>query len=224
MIVDYKNVQISIEGTPILKNVDLSINEGDFVFLTGKVGSGKTSLLRTMYGVLPVEGERAMILDFNMLSLKRKKLPDLRKSLGIIFQNFQLLPDRTVFANLEFVLKATGWKKRGDIDNRIKKVLQQVGLSDKFEHYPHELSGGEQQRIAIARAILNRPQLIIADEPTGNLDIDNSKLIVNILSELSQNGTAVIMTTHNLQLIPMVKSRIFNCEDHSLEEITSIYH
>ena len=165
-----------------------------------------------------------MILDFNMLSLKRKKLPDLRKSLGIIFQNFQLLPDRTVFANLEFVLKATGWKKRGDIDNRIKEVLQQVGLSDKFEHYPHELSGGEQQRIAIARAILNRPQLIIADEPTGNLDIDNSKLIVNILSELSQNGTAVIMTTHNLQLIPMVKSRIFNCEDHSLEEITSIYH
>ena len=224
MIVDYKNVQISIEGTPILKNVDLSINEGDFVFLTGKVGSGKTSLLRTMYGVLPVEGERAMILDFNMLSLKRKKLPDLRKSLGIIFQNFQLLPDRTVFANLEFVLKATGWKKRGDIDNRIKEVLQQVGLSDKFEHYPHELSGGEQQRIAIARAILNRPQLIIADEPTGNLDIDNSKLIVNILSELSQNGTAVIMTTHNLQLSPMVKSRIFNCEDHSLEEITSIYH
>ena len=190
MIVDYKNVQISIEETPILKNVDLSINEGDFVFLTGKVGSGKTSLLRTMYGVLPVEGERAMILDFNMLSLKRKKLPDLRKSLGIIFQNFQLLPDRTVFANLEFVLKATGWKKRGDIDNRIKEVLQQVGLSDKFEHYPHELSGGEQQRIAIARAILNRPQLIIADEPTGNLDIDNSKLIVNILSELSQNGTA----------------------------------
>ena len=224
MIVDYKNVQISIEETPILKNVDLSINEGDFVFLTGKVGSGKTSLLRTMYGVLPVEGERAMILDFNMLSLKRKKLPDLRKSLGIIFQNFQLLPDRTVFANLEFVLKATGWKKRGDIDNRIKEVLQQVGLSDKFEHYPHELSGGEQQRIAIARAILNRPQLIIADEPTGNLDIDNSKLIVNILSELSQNGTAVIMTTHNLQLIPMVKSRIFNCEDNSLEEITSIYH
>ena len=224
MIVDYKNVQISIEETPILKNVDLSINEGDFVFLTGKVGSGKTSLLRTMYGVLPVEGERAMILDFNMLSLKRKKLPDLRKSLGIIFQNFQLLPDRTVFANLEFVLKATGWKKRGDIDNRIKEVLQQVGLSDKFEHYPHELSGGEQQRIAIARAILNRPQLIIADEPTGNLDIDNSKLIVNILSELSQNGTAVIMTTHNLQLIPMVKSSIFNCEDHSLEEITSIYH
>ena len=224
MIVDYKNVQISIEETPILKNVDLSINEGDFVFLTGKVGSGKTSLLRTMYGVLPVEGERAMILDFNMLSLKRKKLPDLRKSLGIIFQNFQLLPDRTVFANLEFVLKATGWKKRGDIDNRIKEVLQQVGLSDKFEHYPHELSGGEQQRIAIARAILNRPQLIIADEPTGNLDIDNSKLIVNILSELSQNGTAVIMTTHNLQLIPMVKSRIFSCEDHSLEEITSIYH
>lgn len=224
MIVDYKNVQISIEETPILKNVDLSINEGDFVFLTGKVGSGKTSLLRTMYGVLPVEGERAMILDFNMLSLKRKKLPDLRKSLGIIFQNFQLLPDRTVFANLEFVLKATGWKKRGDIDNRIKEVLQQVGLSDKFEHYPHELSGGEQQRIAIARAILNRPQLIIADEPTGNLDIDNSKLIVNILSELSQNGTAVIMTTHNLQLIPMVKSRIFKCEDHSLEEITSIYH
>ena len=205
MIVDYKNVQISIEEIPILKNVDLSINEGDFVFLTGKVGSGKTSLLRTMYGVLPVEGERAMILDFNMLSLKRKKLPDLRKSLGIIFQNFQLLPDRTVFANLEFVLKATGWKKRGDIDNRIKEVLQQVGLSDKFEHYPHELSGGEQQRIAIARAILNRPQLIIADEPTGNLDIDNSKLIVNILSELSQNGTAVIMTTHNLQLIPMVK-------------------
>ena len=152
MIIDYKNAEISIDDHRILKNINLEVNENDFVFLTGKVGSGKTSLLRTLYGVLPVKGERAEVLGFGMQTLKRKKLQELRRMLGTIFQNFQLLPDRTVYANLEFVLKATGWKKKADITRRIAEVLQQVDMSDKADHYPHELSGGEQQRVAIARA------------------------------------------------------------------------
>ncbi len=159
-----------------------------------------------------------------MQTLKRKKLQELRRKLGTIFQNFQLLPDRTVYANLEFVLKATGWKKKTDIAQRIAEVLEQVALNDKAEHYPHELSGGEQQRVAIARAMLNNPPLIIADEPTGNLDIENSKAIVNILHTISQKGAAVIMSTHNLQLISMIPARVFNCEDGTIEETTSLYN
>ena len=224
MSIDYKNAEISIDDHPILKNINLEVNENDFVFLTGKVGSGKTSLLRTLYGVLPVKGERAEVLGFGMQTLKRKKLQELRRMLGTIFQNFQLLPDRTVYANLEFVLKATGWKKKADITRRIAEVLQQVDMSDKADHYPHELSGGEQQRVAIARAMLNNPPLIIADEPTGNLDIENSKAIVNILHAISQKGAAVIMSTHNLQLLKMIPSRVFNCEDGTIEETTSLYN
>ena len=224
MIIDYRNAEIYIEDNLILKGVNFQVEKGDFVFLTGKVGSGKTSLLRTMYGVLPVTGSRTTVLDYDMQGLKRKKLQELRKKLGIIFQNFQLLPDRTVYANLEFVLKATGWKKKADIQNRIQEVLEQVALKDKADRYPHELSGGEQQRIAIARAILNTPQLVIADEPTGNLDIENSKAILEILHTISSKGTAVIMSTHNLQLIRMVPSRVFNCKEHTFEETTSLYN
>lgn len=224
MIIDYKNAEVCIDDHRILKNINLEIKENDFVFLTGKVGSGKTSLLRTLYGVLPVKGEHTEVLGFGMQALKRKKLQELRRMLGTIFQNFQLLPDRTVYANLEFVLKATGWKRKADIKRRIAEVLQQVDMSDKADHYPHELSGGEQQRVAIARAILNNPPLIIADEPTGNLDIENSRAIVNILHTISQKGAAVIMSTHNLQLIDMIPSRVLNCEDGTIEETTSLYN
>ena len=221
MIVNYKNVEIKIEDHSILENVNLEINENDFIFLTGKIGSGKTTLLRTLYRMIPVKGEEAQVLDFNMLSIKHKKYPELRKQLGIIFQDFQLLPDRTIYANLQFVLKATGWKKKDEINNRIEEVLAQVDLSDKADNFAHELSGGEQQRVAIARAILNNPKLIIADEPTGNLDEENSHKIVRILFDLSQNGAAVIMSTHNLHLLPLIKARVFNCHNHCLEEKTS---
>lgn len=218
MIVDYKNVNVCIDDAKILEGVNLEAGEGDFIFLIGKVGSGKTSLLRTFYGMAAVKGDKARVLDFDLLTLKRKHLPELRRRLGIIFQNFQLLPDRTVYANLEFVLRATGWKK-ADIQGRIDEVLREVGLTDKIEKFPHELSGGEQQRLAIGRAILNNPQLILADEPTGNLDPEASKAILDILYHRAQSGTAVIMSTHNLHLLPLVEARILKCENHTLHEV-----
>lgn len=221
MIVNYKNVDIDIEDTEILKGVNLTIEPKDFIFLTGKVGSGKTTLLRTLYGMRPIKDGEAFVLDYNMKTLKRKKAPELRKRLGIIFQDFQLLPDFTVYANLEFVLKATGWKK-ADINKRIEEVLAQVSLTDHADKFPHELSGGEQQRTAIARAILNSPELIIADEPTGNLDFETSKEILMILYKLSQNGSAVIMSTHNLNLIPLIEARVLDCSDHQLTPVNNI--
>lgn len=217
-IVNYQNVDICIENIEILKGINLTIKPKDFVFLTGKVGSGKTTLLRTLYGMRPLQNGEAFVLDYDMKKLKRKKAPELRKRLGIIFQDFQLLPDLTVYANLEFVLKATGWKK-ADIGKRIEEVLNQVQLTDKADKFPHELSGGEQQRTAIARAILNSPELIIADEPTGNLDIETSKDILNILYKLSQNGSAVIMSTHNLNLLSLIEARVFDCSDHQLKSV-----
>lgn len=218
MIVDYKNVNVCIDDAKILEGVNLEAGEGDFIFLIGKVGSGKTSLLRTFYGMAAVKGDKVRVLDFDLLTLKRKHLPELRRRLGIIFQNFQLLPDRTVYANLEFVLRATGWKK-ADIQGRIDEVLREVGLTDKIEKFPHELSGGEQQRLAIGRAILNNPQLILADEPTGNLDPEASKAILDILYNRAQSDTAVIMSTHNLHLLPLVEARILKCENHTLHEV-----
>lgn len=221
MVVSYKNIDISLEDNLILSGINLEVNENDFIFLTGKVGSGKTTLLRTLYGMIPVKGEEACVLDFDLLNLKRKNLPDLRRKLGIIFQSAQLLPDRTVYANLEFVLKATGWKNKTEIDERIQSVLNQVQLVDKADTFPHKLSGGEQQRVAIARAILNNPSLIIADEPTGNLDKETSESIVNILHSISENGAAVIMSTHNLQLLNLPGARVLNCCDQILEEETT---
>jgi cell division transport system ATP-binding protein len=220
MIVDYQKASVGYDGINILNDINFQAEKGDFIFLTGKVGSGKTSFLRTLYGMLPVTGDRTYVLDYDMQSIKRKKLPELRRRLGIIFQDFQLLPDRTVYANLEFVLKATGWKK-SDIPAHITEVLTQVGLNGKEEKYPHELSGGEQQRVAIARAILNTPELIIADEPTGNLDIETSKAILEILFRLTQSGTTVIMSTHNLNLIHLVNARVFNFEDKTMTEVSN---
>lgn len=219
MIVDYKNVNIFTSNAEILHDVNLEAGEGDFIFLIGKVGSGKTTLLRSMYGMAAVEGGKARVLDFDLLTLKRKHLPELRRREGIIFQNFELLPDRTVYANLEFVLRATGWKK-ADIGRRIDEVLREVGLTDKIEKFPHELSGGEQQRLTIGRAILNNPQLILADEPTGNLDPETGKAILDILYHRARGGTTVIMSTHNLHLLPLVEARILKCEDGGLHEVS----
>lgn len=218
MVVDYKNIDVWLDDFQVLHDINLEVAEGDFVFLIGKVGSGKTSLLRTFYGMRPVEGEKARVLDYDLLKIKVDKVLELRRHLGIIFQDFQLLPDRTVYSNLEFVLKATNWKNNL-IKPHIEEVLAQVGLQDSGHKFPHELSGGEQQRVAIARAILNKPKLIIADEPTGNLDPETSEQILRILLQLSAEGSAVIMSTHNRNLLSLAPSaRILTCIDGGLSE------
>ena len=217
MLVDYQNVSIRpSDDFEILNGVDLQVEAGDFVFLLGKVGSGKTSLLRTLYAMRPVRGDKAEVLGYDMQKIRGSRILELRRKLGIIFQDFQLLPDRTVWSNLEFVLKATNWKT-SLIAERINDVLHQVGLADMGHKFPHELSGGEQQRVAIARAILNKPQLIIADEPTGNLDSETSTQILKILIELRGQGSAVIMSTHNRSLLTLAQdARVLACEDGQL--------
>ena len=202
MLVDYKNVTIERAARVVLKNVSFQVEEGEFCYLTGRVGSGKSSLLKTMYAEVEIpEGDRAQVLDFDILNLKRKQIPYLRRSVGIVFQDFQLLQDRSAAANLRFVLKATGWKNKSDIEDRIEEVLKDVGMENKSYKMPHELSGGEQQRVVIARALLNRPKLILADEPTGNLDPRTGYQIVDLLHKLSDGGTGVVMATHNLQMV-----------------------
>lgn len=219
MLIDYKNVNIYQETQLVLQNVNFQVGEGEFIYITGKVGTGKSSLLKTIYGELKVKEGEAEVLGYNMMSLKRHKLPELRKKLGIVFQDFQLLTDRTVEENLRFVLKATGWKKKVEIDQRIKDVLELVGMPTKGYKMPSELSGGEQQRIVIARAILNRPQLILADEPTGNLDTETSKEIVELLKKICQNGSTIIMITHNLNLLEQFPGKEFKCENHTISQV-----
>lgn len=219
-LINYNNVNIYQDAQLVLKNVNFTVNEGEFIYITGKVGSGKSSLLKTIYAEIPVTEGDAMVLDFNMMKIRQKNVPDLRRKLGIIFQDFQLLTDRTVEANLRFVLKATGWKDKREIDQRIKDVLELVGMTTKGYKMPNELSGGEQQRISIARAILNRPQLILADEPTGNLDVETSKRITELLQNISKAGSTVIMITHNMNLLSQFPGRVFRCEDHEMKELT----
>lgn len=204
----------------VLQDVTFHLSEGEFCYLTGKVGSGKSSLMKTMYAHVPVvNGENAEVLDFNLLSLKKKEIPYLRRAIGVVFQDFQLLPDRSAMANLRFVLHATGWKNRHEIENRIEEVLKAVGMDKKGYKMPHELSGGEQQRIVIARALLNRPKLIVADEPTGNLDPYTGYQIVKLLHELSKKGTSVLMATHNMKMVEDFPARILNCIDKRIEEL-----
>lgn len=218
MLVDYKNVTIERAARVVLKNVSFQVEEGEFCYLTGRVGSGKSSLLKTMYAEVEIpEGDRAQVLDFDILNLKRKQIPYLRRSVGIVFQDFQLLQDRSAAANLRFVLKATGWKHKSDIEDRIEEVLKDVGMENKSYKMPHELSGGEQQRVVIARALLNRPKLILADEPTGNLDPRTGYQIVDLLHKLSDGGTGVVMATHNLQMVEDFPARVLHCDDKSLK-------
>lgn len=218
-LIDYKNVNVYQESQLVLQDIDLQIGEGEFVYLTGKVGTGKSSFLKTLYGELPVKEGHAMVMDYDMTELHRRHLPELRKKLGIIFQDFQLLTDRTVDANLRFVLKATGWTNKVEINQRISDVLELVGMSTKGYKMPSELSGGEQQRIVIARAILNRPKLILADEPTGNLDAETSRQIVELLQQICKAGSTVVMITHNLHLLEQFPGRQFLCEGHHLTEV-----
>ena len=223
MLVEYKKVNVlQTDGKPILTNVNFNVNEGEFIYLIGRVGTGKSSLLKTMYFELDVkDAESATVLNHDLVSLKRKHIPALRRQMGIIFQDFQLLSDRTIRRNLEFVLKATGWKKKDEITERINEVLAEVGMEDKIDQMPHELSGGEQQRVAIARAILNKPKLIIADEPTGNLDPETAENIIKLLREISQTGTSVVMSTHNLPLLYKYPGIVYRCSDGNLEEVTN---
>lgn len=215
-IVKYRNVEILRKEHVVLKDVSFDLQQGEFLYLMGKVGSGKSSLLKSIYSEIPISDGTARVFDYDLNNIKRKEIPMLRRQIGIVFQDFQLLTDRNVHENLLFVLEATGWKDQEDIECRIEEVLKQVAMLNKSYKMPHELSGGEQQRIVIARALLNKPQLILADEPTGNLDPSTSEQIVNHLHEISSNGTAVIMATHNLSLVDQFPGRVLRCEDKKL--------
>ena len=215
-ILELKDAKIYQGENLILSDVSFQLKKGEFVYLIGKTGSGKSSLLKLLYGELPLDEGDGIVADFDLKKLKRSKIPFLRRRIGIVFQDFQLLTDRTVDANLEFVLKATGWKNKKDIKDKIEGVLEQVGLATKGYKMPHQLSGGEQQRLAIARALLNDPDLILADEPTGNLDPETSNRILNLLIEISQKGNTVLMATHDYSLMEKYHQRTLKCEDGRL--------
>lgn len=219
-IIDYENVEILRKELLVLKNVNFTLEEGGFTYLIGRVGSGKSSLMKTMYAEIPIESGSARIFDYDLTAIRRKDVPMLRRQIGVVFQDFQLLSDRSVYDNLLFVLKATGWKSKVDIDDRIEQVLKEVGMENKSYKMPHELSGGEQQRIAIARALLNRPSLILADEPTGNLDQETGNQIMTLLHRIRQEGTAIIMATHNMRLTEEFPARVIRCEDKKVIEQT----
>lgn len=212
-LIRYRNVSICQQDVEILNDVNLELGKGEFVYLIGKVGSGKTSLLKTLYKELDIHSGEAEAMGYNLRTIKRKHIPALRRKLGIVFQDFQLLTDRNVYANLEFVLRATGWKDKREIDYRIEEVLEQVGMSDKGKKMPNELSGGEQQRIVIARAILNKPELILADEPTGNLDVETGRRIVELLRSICDAGSTILMTTHNLNLLQEYPGKVYRFAD-----------
>ncbi len=225
MLIDYKNVQIFQDDVCVLKDINFHVDEGEFVYIIGKVGSGKSSMLKTTYCELDIESaEKAEVLGRNLMTIKRRDIPALRKDMGIIFQDFQLLHDRTVLKNLQFVLKATGWKDRKQREERIDEVLNMVGMTDKKNKMPHELSGGEQQRIAIARAFLNHPKVIIADEPTGNLDPETAANIVGLLKQISQTGTAVVMSTHNLPILDKFPGIVYRCKDNVIKDVTEHFN
>ena len=227
MLINYKGINIYQDDKLVLGNVDFHIEQSEFVYLIGKVGSGKSSLLKTIYCELDIDSDDeeavADVLGRDLKKIKRKEIAGLRRDFGIIFQDFQLLHDLTVYRNLHFVLKATGWKNKKEIDERIDEVLTDVGLLDKKNKMPDELSGGEQQRIAIARALLNKPKVIIADEPTGNLDTGTALDIVALLKEITKKGTAVIMSTHNMLILQKYPGIVYRCEDGVLADVTSEY-
>lgn len=217
-LIVYKGVDINQQELGVLNNVNFELKKGEFVYLIGKVGSGKSTFLKTIYGELDICGGEAYVLGHDMRTIKQKDVAGLRRKLGIVFQDFQLLTDRTVYDNLDFVLRATGWKQRVDRENRIDEVLRLVGMENKGYKMPNELSGGEQQRIVIARAILNKPEIILADEPTGNLDVETGRNIVSLLREICLQGSAIIMTTHNLNLLTEFRGKVYRCEQHHLNE------
>lgn len=218
-LVRFEHVEIAMDGEVILRDANFTLHAGEFVYLIGRVGSGKSSFLRALYAELPVETGEATIMGYNLRGITLRDTAALRRRLGIVFQDFQLLTDRTVRLNLEFILRATGWKDPDDIDRRIAETLTRTGIPDKAERMIHELSGGEQQRVAIARALLNTPAIILADEPTGNLDPETGRHIVSLLHDICRSGTAVVMTTHNYDLVRRFPARVVRCEGGRLSPL-----
>ena len=212
-IIEIKNASIFQRENLVLSGVNLTLHKGEFIYLIGRTGSGKSSLLKTLYGELPARDGTFRVAGYDLTKLKRKDIPYLRRKIGIVFQDFQLLFDRSVEKNLEFVLGATGWTDKAEISRRIDEVLAKVGLADKRKSMPHQMSGGEQQGVAIARALLNEPDVILADEPTGNLDPDTTLEVMKLLRRISENGQAVLMATHNYTLMQKYPSRIANCKN-----------
>ncbi|MES2593531.1 MAG: ATP-binding cassette domain-containing protein [Bacteroidota bacterium] len=217
-IIHLDKVSIFQSHNMVLNNVSLNIDKGEFVYLIGKTGTGKSSLLKTLYAELALVEGNASVAGFNLATIKRKEIPFLRRKLGIVFQDFQLLTDRNINENLLFVLKATGWKNKQDMQKRIQEVLEKVNLATKGFKMPHELSGGEQQRISIARALLNDPELILADEPTGNLDPETSEEIMNVLLTISKSGRAVVIATHDIMMFNKFPSRTIKCEGGKISD------
>lgn len=219
ILLQLEHVGICRNENVVLQDASFALDSGEFVYVIGKVGSGKSSLLKALYCEIPLQSGKGRLLGYDLIRMKRKDIPYLRRKLGIVFQDFQLLTDRSVIKNLEFVLKATGWRNKADIERRIDEVLSQVGMQNKGYKMPHELSGGEQQRVVIARALLNTPDIILADEPTGNLDPETSGQIVQLLHDICKKGTAVIMTTHNYTLVHNYPARIVKCENACLYDV-----
>lgn len=218
-ILQLKNASIYQGNSLILSDVNVEMNEGDFVYLIGKTGSGKSSFLKTLYGDLQLTEGEGSIVNYNLRTLKEKEIPFLRRKLGIVFQDFKLLPDRTVNDNFSFVLKATGWKDKAEMNTRTEEVLDKVGMKTSGFKFPHELSGGEQQRIAIARALLNDPELILADEPTGNLDPQTSVEVMKVLLDINKNGNTILMATHDYALLLKYPSKTLKCDENKVFEV-----
>jgi cell division transport system ATP-binding protein len=218
-ILELKNVSIFQGDSLVLSHVNFEMKKGDFVYLIGKTGSGKSSFMKTLYGDLELAEGEGHVVGFDLKTMKENDIPFLRRKLGIVFQDFKLLPDRTVNGNLEFVLKATGWTDKTEIAERIEKVLNKVGMKTKGFKFPHELSGGEQQRIAIARALLNEPELILADEPTGNLDPQTSIEVMKVLQEINKNGNTILMATHDYALLLKYPSKTLKCDENKVFEV-----
>lgn len=214
-----RNVNIYQENNKVLSDVNLEVNHGEFIYIIGKTGSGKSSFMKTLYADLPLVEGQASIVDFDLATLKDDKIPYLRRKIGIVFQDFKLLPDRSVYENMIFVLKATGWTDLSEMQLKIEEVLEKVDMKNLSKKMPHQLSGGEQQRVAIARALLNDPELILADEPTGNLDPQTSVEVLEVLKKINENGKTVIMATHNYALLMKFPAKTLKCEDGTIFEV-----
>lgn len=218
-VLSLKNATIYQEDKTILSNINLEVNRGEFIYIIGKTGSGKSSLMKTLYADLPLNEGEGHIVDFDLVGLKENDIPYLRRKIGIVFQDFKLLPDRSIKENMIFVLKATGWTVKADMDQKIDEVLDKVGMKQYVNKMPHQISGGEQQRVAIARALLNDPELILADEPTGNLDPQTSTEVLDVLRKINQNGKTILMATHDYALLMKFPAKTLKCEDATIFEV-----